>query len=291
MLIWTLLVGFSFPAVGMLSEGLPPMLLTALRFAIAALALSPLALREGDRWPAGRELALYAAMGLCLAGFFGAMFWAAHRASALSMATLFVSVPLMAYCLGLALRVEQRAWGLPAILALGALGALGLAWAEAGGRLDALHFGVGEGVFFAGCVSSALYPALTKWGLARRRLSESAAKRTFWSLLLGGALIGMLGLGVEAPSALRHMTLADGLLLVYLGVFSSALTFWLQQRATAALTPAAVTAYGYLVPFVSMLLLFVQQPQRVGWQWLPGSLLVVSAIVLLVRRDVLSRRA
>lgn len=40
MLIWALIVGMSFPAVGMMSEGLPPLSLTAIRFVIAALAES-----------------------------------------------------------------------------------------------------------------------------------------------------------------------------------------------------------------------------------------------------------
>ena len=85
------------------------------------------------------------------------------------------------------------------------------------------------------------------------------------------------------------MTLSDVLVLAYLGVFSSGMTFWLQQRATAVLTPGAVTAYSYLVPFVSMLLLFIEQPQRIGWHWLPGSLLVLLAIALLLRRDEVKR--
>jgi drug/metabolite transporter (DMT)-like permease len=55
------------------------------------------------------------------------------------------------------------------------------------------------------------------------------------------------------------------------------------------LTPGAVTAYSYLVPFVSMLLLFIGQPQHIGWHWLPGSLLVMLAIALLLRRDVTRR--
>ena len=42
LLLWALLVGLSFPAVGLISADLPPMLLTALRFAIAALALAVL---------------------------------------------------------------------------------------------------------------------------------------------------------------------------------------------------------------------------------------------------------
>jgi len=284
MVLWALFVGLSFPAVGLMSEGLPPLLLTAIRFSIAALALLPLLWRQEERWPSLPGLLLYALMGLSLAGFFGTMFWAAHRVSALSMATLFVSVPLLAYCIGRGLGVEQAAGRLLAILALGAFGALGLAIAENNGDLSELKFGFGELAFFFGCIASALYPVLSKWGLHRGVLARQAGLRTFWSLFMGAILIGMLGLIWEQPAALTRMGLMDTALVIYLGVFSSGMTFFLQQRATAVLTPGAVTAYSYLVPFVSMVLLFVTQPQRIGWHWLPGSLMVVLAIALLLRR-------
>ena len=290
MLLWALIVGSSFPAVGMMSEGLPPLLLTAIRFAIAALAILPLVWSKSDRWPSLPGLALYAFMGLSLAGFFGTMFWAAHRTSALSMATLYVSVPLLAYFLGRAFGVERRASQLLGILVLGAAGALVLAWAEAGGQSSELQFGLAEAAFFVGCLASALYPVLSKWGLNQGWLSPWAELRTFWSLFTGSVLVGLLGLIWEDPQHLIPLTLTDGLLLLYLGVFSSGMTFWLTQRATAVLTPAAVTAYSYLVPFVSMLLLFIDQPQRIDWHWLPGSLLVVLAIALLLKRDAANRR-
>ena len=286
LLLWALLVGLSFPVVGLMSDGLPPLLLAALRFVIAALAVLPWVWRGPNPWPSLPGLALYTLMGLCLAGFFGATFWAAaHQATALSMAALFVSVPPTAYCLGRWVGVEPRAGGLLAILALGAVGALGLALAQTGGQLSELRLGIAEAVFFAGCLGSALYPVLSKWGLARGWLPRQAPLRTFWSLLAGGVLAGSLGLIWEAPQALASLTLADGLLLVYLGVFSTGMTFWLQQRATFVLTPGAVTAYSYLVPLVSMLVLFIGQSQRIGWHWLPGSLLVLLAIALLLHRD------
>ncbi|WP_244613144.1 EamA family transporter [Modicisalibacter radicis] len=100
-----------------------------------------------------------------------------------------------------------------------------------------------------------------------------------------------MGLARGGADDLSRLTPGDALILIYLGLFSSGLTFWLQQRATAVLTPGAVTAYSYLVPFVSMLLLFVNEPQQMDWRWLPGSLLVTLAIVLLLRRDVTQRRA
>ncbi len=282
MLLWAVLGGLSFPAVGLMSE-LPPLLLTALRFAIACSALWWLARRSPEFLPPWRLLPLYALMGLCLAGFFGAMFWAAHHATALSMATLFVTVPLLAFLLGLALRVERPGWRLPAILALGACGALGLAVAEAWQPGGLLRVGIGEAVFFLGCVSTALYPVLSKWGLATGRLPGSAAVRPFWSLGAGGVLIGLVGLLIEPLAELATMNARDLALLVYLGLFSSALTFWLMQRATAALTPGVVTAYGYLVPFVSMLLLFTHSPGSIGLEWLPGSVAVLAAMALLMR--------
>ncbi|AXY43302.1 DMT family transporter [Halomonas sp. JS92-SW72] len=284
MLLWALLVGLSFPAVGLMSE-LPPLSLTSLRFAIACAGLWWLARRSSDFLPPWRLLPLYTLMGLCLAGFFGAMFWAAHHATALSMATLYVTVPLLAYLLGLGFRVERLGWQLPAILALGAAGALALAFAEARSHGEGMRVGIGEAVFFFGCVSSALYPVLSKWGLARQWLPESAAVRTFWSLGLGGIAIGLLGLAIEPATHLVAMRWHDLALVVYLGLFSSALTFWLMQRATAVLTPGAVTAYGYMVPFVSMLLLFATAPEQLGWHWLPGSALVLTAIGLLLRQD------
>ena len=283
MLLWALFVGLSFPAVGLMSEGLPPLLLTAIRFSIAALALLPLLWRNDERWPSLPGLLLYAFMGLSLAGFFGTMFWAAHRISALSMATLFVSVPLLAYCIGRGLGVERPEGRLLAILALGAVGALGLALAENNGDFEELKFGFGELAFFFGCIASALYPVLSKWGLQRGVLAQQAGLRTFWSLLAGAVLIGMLGLMFEEPAGLARMNLNDVALVAYLGVFSSGMTFFLQQRATAVLTPGAVTAYSYLVPFVSMVLLFATEPQRIAWHWLPGSLMVMLAIALLLR--------
>ncbi|MGF1620225.1 MAG: DMT family transporter [Rhodomicrobiaceae bacterium] len=285
LLVWALIVGLSFPAVGQITEGLPPLLLTAIRFATAALAIWPLIWREPDRWPTPAALALYAFMGLCLAGFFGAMFWAAHHTTALSMATLYVSVPLLAYCLGRAFSVEARATQLLAILALGAVGALGLVWAESAGGGSALNLGMGEAAFFLGCIASALYPVLSKWGLAQGLLSENAGLRTFWSLVAGSVLIAMLGLTFESVETLAAMTVSDALLVAYLGIFSSGVTFWLMQRATSVLTPGSVTAYSYLAPFVSMLLLFIAEPDRIAWRWLPGSLLVLLAITLLLLRD------
>src|SRR5690554_2235405 len=96
MLLWALIVGLSFPIVGLINEGLPPLLLTALRFLLAGAAILPMLLRQQEARPDLRALFFYGVIGLCLACFFGAMFWAASRSSALSMSVLYISVPLLA---------------------------------------------------------------------------------------------------------------------------------------------------------------------------------------------------
>ena len=283
LLLAALIVGLSFPAVGLISEELPPLTLTAIRFAIAGTAMWPLVRHLPDRLPSAPGLALYGLLGIGLAAFFGTMFWAAHHASAMSMAAIYVSVPLIAYLLGRTLCVEQRSPRLVAVLATGAFGALGLIWAQPATAAGQLSFGIGEAGFLLACIGSASYPVLSKLGLERGWLSVHAELRTFWSLVAGTLLIGLVALMTETPRSIVDMSIRDGAVIVYLAIFSSAATFWLSQRATAALTPGAVTAYSYMTPFVAMLLLFATDPQQISWRWLPGTLLVITAITLLLR--------
>lgn len=283
LLLWAGIVGISFPAVDLLTPGLPPLLLTALRLAIAALAIGFLVRRTHEPPPTLPGIVLYATLGLSLAGFFGAMFWAAHHVTALAMATLYVSVPLVAYFLGRLLRVERADAVLLLGLLLGAAGALSLSWAGSGP--DGFAFSKAEALYFAGCVASALYPVLSKWGLQQGWLTTNAALRTFWSLSAGGILIGLIGLGLEPFEDLYRMTGRDFLLIAYLGIFSSGVTFWLVQRGTTDLKPSVVTAYTYLIPFVSMILLFFAEPDLAGWKWVPGSVAVIVAMRILIRRS------
>jgi drug/metabolite transporter (DMT)-like permease len=285
MLLRALILGLSFTVVGLTGAGLPPLLLTALRFAVAAIALLPQVWHAHERWPGPRAFVIYSVLGLCQAAFFGAMFWAAHRISALSMALLYGSVPFLAYCLGLGFRVERPSAPLLGILVTGAAGSLSFAWAEKGSALGGLRLGLAEVVYFAGCLGLALYSVLSRWSLSQRWISGSAAVRAFWSVAVGAILVGTLGLIEEKPQELARMKLPDVLLLAYLGILSTAGTFWLMQRAAAVLSPAATTAYAYAVPFVSMLLLFIMEPQRITWRWLPGAVLVFLAMTLLFRRD------
>ncbi|ADD67556.1 protein of unknown function DUF6 transmembrane [Denitrovibrio acetiphilus DSM 12809] len=286
MFLWALIVGLSFPAVGILTEGLPPMFLTSIRFIVAIFALVPFLFNKKGVIPDLKGFLLYALMALCLAGFFCGMFWSAHKASSIAMSTLYLSVPLIAYIFGRFVMVEKRNLSLLLMLMAGAGGAFWLALADAGGGSDGFHFGIGEFIFFLGCIASALYPVLSKLGINRGWLSGVALVRTFWSLFLGSIIMALAGFIFESPADLLNMNIIDLVLVVYLGIFSSGLTFWLQQSATGVLTPATVTAYSYMIPFVSMFIVFRENPSVIGWEWLPGSVIVLGAVAALLKQDV-----
>ena len=283
MLLRTLIVGVSFPLVTFLPGDLPLNLLTALRFLIALIAMLPFLPQGGDIWRPGLiGHALYWLMGACLAGFFCTQFWVAQSVSSVSMASLFVSAPLFTFCLAWIFGLERIEFRLLSLLLSGATGALLLVRAEA--AAGEFRIGGEEIAYLSGCVALALHPVLSNWGLRRGWLAEDAAARSAWSLLTATVLMTILGLALESPAGLLRMTSRDTLILLYLGVLSSGLTFWLSQRAVSVLSPTEIMAYSYLVPLVSIFLLLTTEPTRLSWSWLPGTALVLYCAFTLLTR-------
>tara|TARA_R110001599_G_scaffold149429_1_gene333293 strand:- start:347 stop:1267 length:921 start_codon:yes stop_codon:yes gene_type:complete len=284
LLLRSLIVGLSFPIVTLLSPGLPLNFVTAIRFLVALIALLPFIPWEEAVFKLSLPaLGLYWLMGLCLAAFFGTMFWIAPRVSSVSMASLFVCVPLFTFLLSAVFRIERFNFKMLGLLLIGGLGALLLVRVEA--NSSEFYLGAEELAYLLGCGGMALYPVLSKWGLQRGWLVKNAAVRSAWGLLAGSISMAALGLILESPKDLGQMNFRDVLVLLYLGVFSSSLTFWLSQRAMLVLNPSEIVAYTYLVPLVSMLFLFVENPTLIGVDQLLGVVLVLFCTASLLNRN------
>ena len=284
LLLRSLIVGLSFPIITLLSPGLPLNFVTALRFLVALIALLPFLPKDAEVFKIGLPaLGLYWLMGLCLAAFFGTMFWIAPRVSPVSMASLFVCVPLFTFLLSAVFRVERLNLQKLGLLLIGGLGALLLV--RVGASSSEFYLGSDELAYLLGCGGMALYPVLSKWGLQRGWLVKDAAVRSAWGLLAGSISMAALGLILESPGDLGRVNFRDIFVLLYLGVFSSSLTFWLSQRAMLVLNPSEIVAYTYLVPLVSMLLLFVEDPTRIGLNQLLGVVLVLFCTASLLKRN------
>lgn len=286
--VWALVVGSSFPLVNALSPNLPMLLITGIRFLVAALVIMPFMPTVAWTRPNVLSVLLYLSMGACQAVFFVCMLWAAPTTSSLVMSSLYVTVPVMAYFLGLKLRLAPPEHGLLTILITGAAGALLIAWAT---PMNINGYSLtGAWIYSIGCVAAAIHPVLSKWGLNRELLSASAANRTMYSLITGALLTLLAGIVIEPVTMLKHIELVDIGIILYLGIFSTALTFWLTQLATQSLIPAEVKGYSYLVPLVSLGMLLLFGKTEMDWMLLPGVLIVLSSIILLQIRSIRTRR-
>ncbi len=94
MMMATALVATSFPVGAAITNGLDSLVLTFLRFALAALLLAPIvAWRHGLAIPGLRDLARYGVLSAFLVAFFWSMFAALRYTSALNTATIFALAP------------------------------------------------------------------------------------------------------------------------------------------------------------------------------------------------------
>lgn len=251
MLVWSLLIGTSFPIAEYLVRDAHPLPLTGVRFLIAALLLVSVATRVAIN---PRRLIIWAILGALLAVFFWAQFHALRTVGSIELSLLYLlsppgtailawyanreylhPVPLAAFALVLYLVIQYLILPAPT-------------------DLVALLARPGSQVYLLGCAAVIGYAVLSRGAILRNWLPAAAATTTFWSLLFAGVLLCLVGVTRLPEVAQWHWD--HWWRLVYLAVFTSILSYWLMQRALQKLHPAIVVAYGAVVPLWVALLPF-----------------------------------
>ncbi len=279
----TLLVATSFPVVASIAGAMDSVVLTALRFALAALIFLPLvALRHRlEVLPTWRALIRYAVLSAPLIGFFFAMFEALRTTTAVNTGALFTFAPGFAALFALLFLGEHQ--GGRRLLALVA-GMLGAVWVVFRGGLESLvelDLAPGDGLFLAGTASLGLYTVLVK----RLHRGEPMAVMTFWTLVTGTGWLLVLGWDELLLVRASELDLRVLGAISYLAVFTTLTTFLLAQRATMVIGPTRTMAYTYLNPALVVLLTWVLGGTAIGWMSLPGIALTLVSMVELQRRE------
>lgn len=245
MALYALLIATSFPIGAAITDSLDPVVITWGRFLAAAVLFGGLvAVRERLAWPGFAALARYLAIGSTLALFFIAMFEALRWTSPVSTGALFVTMPLISGVFAYGLmrqRVPRRQ------LVYMAVAAAGAAWIVFDGSLAnmlALRLGRGEWIFLAGCVSFGLYAPLIRF-LHR---GESTLTLTFWTLIGGLVMLTVIGAPRLMATDWGAVPAATWGGILYLAVFTTAVTFTIASFASVVLPAAKVMAYTYLTP-------------------------------------------
>ncbi len=280
MLVATVLVATSFPVGAAITHGLDSVVLTLLRFALAAVLFAPIVVwRYGLPMPGWRDLARYSAISAFLVGFFWGMFEALRFTSALNTGTIFTLTPAIAAAVSFVILRERLGAAARLALPVGMVGAVWVIFRGDWQALLALELGKGDVIFFAATVSMGVYMPLVKF-LHR---GEPMARMTFWTLVTGSGWLLLLSLSRLGSVVWTDVPLPTYGGIAYLAVFTTLITFFIFQASTAVIGPTKVLSYTYLNPAFVLLIGLGFGEALPPLATYPGLLLIVGATFILQR--------
>ncbi len=309
LIVWVVW-GSTYLAIRVGVETMPPLLMAAARNLVAGLVMFPLALfparlrgafsrllpsslvprssvqsaprpfgSHGHR-PTRGEWAGCAVVGVLLLVANGVVGVGEKTVPSGLAALLVATVPL--WLLGIDAGLNHARLGLAQLAGL-ALGLAGVA------LLSGLGGGA-HGTSVSGVI--VILAAAAAWALgtimARRvTIPSSPALASGMQLLCGGAALLILGAAAGEFSSLRlgQVSARSWLALAYLIVMGSIVAFSAYGIAVRALPTATVATYAYVNPVIAVLLGALILNERLTPAMIGGGVLIVSAVVLVVRRS------
>lgn len=260
---------------------IPPLTLLALRLAIGGGVLLAVIRALGMPWPgraARGEMALLGLVGFGVslaAQFIGTrLSTAAHGAVLTSVTPAFILV-FAAVWLG-----ERLTGRKAAAVAVATGGALLVIEQPGGFALEARAFW-GDVLLLAAGVSWALYTVLSRRAARRHPPVVTTAAATLWGLLF---LLPWLPLEFrDWPWTPLPAAVWWGVL--YLGVVSTALAFWLWNTGFTLMQAGTASLFFFVQPVVGAVLGWLLLGERLGGRFLAGSLILIAGGILAVRAE------
>ncbi|WP_186379694.1 DMT family transporter [Yersinia mollaretii] len=280
MLGFTALLGGSFIASATISNALPPMVITWMRYAIASLLFIVLLAGQGLlKLPHYRDLGRYTLISLPPLVYFACMIFSLQTTSALNSSALYTTVPLMSLIMSMLLLNAKSTWAVLIALLLGISGALLIIFKGDLSQLLQLSLMPSDYLFLFGCLGMALNPIVVK----KLHRGEHALVLTGWSLMCATLLLTAV-VAYQLPDIeWRNINVNTWSGVLYLATFATALSFFLFQKACIVLSPAKISGYVYLIP-LSVIATNGLLGQEIQWQEIAcGAGLVMIAMVILVK--------
>jgi drug/metabolite transporter (DMT)-like permease len=230
----------------MAARHVDPGVLSALRFALAAVILGVAARASGGAVAAPMRAApwRWLVLGGLMAAYFVLMFEGLKTASAVSTAAVFTLTPLMAAGFGWLFLRQITTPRMALALALGAAGALWVIFRRRPGRAAAAGGGARRGGLFLGLRGACAYAALVR----RLNRGESPIVSTFLTMSAGAVLLAVWSAPAMWATDWAALPGIVWVTLAYVSVAATATTSYLVQFASMRLPAAKVMAYTYLVP-------------------------------------------
>ncbi len=245
MLCFSALVAGSFSLGSMIANEIAPAALNAVRFAIAAVVIGIAAYATtGVPRSATQAPWRYLVLGGLFATYFVLMFYGLQTAPPVSAAAVFTLTPVVSAIAGWVLLRQVTTPRMALALSVGAVGALWVIFRADWQLFRAFQIGVGEVIYFVGCVAHAIYTPMVR----KLNRGEPAVVFTFGTLLAGCVLLTAFGWSDIISTNWSNLPSIVWIGLLYLSFFATAASFVLVQFAALRLPSAKVMAYTYLVP-------------------------------------------
>jgi drug/metabolite transporter (DMT)-like permease len=274
--------GSTYVAIRIMDETIPPLVGASVRYLLAGAGmLAFLSVRRGAPPRLGsRELASVALVGvLLLTGGNGFVSYAERFVPAGLAALVVAAVPL--WLLVIRVLTRDRPGG-PTLAGL-ALGFLGVA-------LLVLRGGRAQGVSVPHLLivlGASVSWAVGSWASSRLPMPSDVAAGTALEMLIGGAVLGVLGplLGEDWGAVATRASASSLLAVAYLALAGSVLAFtayvWLLQHAPIS----QVSTYAYVNPVVAVTLGVLVLGESVTVTTVVGGTIIVLAVALVIRAE------
>jgi len=272
--------GSTFLGIRVGVREVPPLILAAMRFSVAGLALFGWVLARGERTPSLREWRSASILGMVIFLFdYGLLFWAEQRVPSGIAAVMLATIPVfMALSEIIFLRTQRLTIRLALALLIG-IGGVGVLMSHS------LNVG-GAPIDKVGAM--ALIFASISWSIAsvlarKLPLPDSKVMSSGAQMLAGGILLAIVAGALGEFRNFHPSAVSRGawLALLYLIVAGSIIGFtayvWLIHHES----PTKVGTYAYVNPIVAVLVGYFLGGEALSTRTILGTLLVLISVVVI----------
>ena len=245
MLGFSVLVAGSFSFGSIIANDISPIALTAVRFILAGIVIGIIAISTGSVTQAALKSPWrYLVLGGIFSVYFVLMFEGLKTATPISTVAIFTLIPAVSAIAGFVILGQIVSSRIVVALIIGALGALWVIFRADIQLLSTFSIGRGELIFFVGCIAHAIMPILFR--MLNR--GENPLMVTFGLLISGAIILCILGAHEIVETDWIGLPMIVWVVIFYVSICASAITFVLLQFASMHLLATNVMAYTYLTP-------------------------------------------
>ena len=263
-----------------------PVASTGLRFILASIFMLPIVwntnLRnKNTRFIGAKGIIQYSFISLFLVLFFLGLFEALKTTSALRTSVIYTLVPLISVALTYAVLKLKTSKTKVIGFMLGTIGAIWVLLTINPENVQLLQWNPGDSIFLVACFSLALHVILVKkWGT-----DVPPAEGAFYIMVIGGIILLPFLFLFGDLSTLAWQQIQFWKTLLFLTIFTTMATFFLQQYLVQQVGPNRLLAFTYLIPGLVAILQGLTITTQL-WNSLPGILLTFLALCLISQNQI-----